>query len=184
LRHSRCDIDPKRMLLRRLFSMRIRPGTIWHSPRSSPWTTGPVRRTGSLAEGNLGQRRLADGFVRAKVDSSDFHGFTCSFGCRVGWHGSQRPTRLERLGRPIKGEVVEKKEPRPWVDFSGPMQKRDTFRRSKGTGIRSGQSSEASSAWWPNLKVALALPRFALNRLAKSLGCCGACGGVSDEWNW
>jgi hypothetical protein len=68
---------------------------------------------------------------------------------------------------------------------SGPLQKRDTFQRSKrtvelrsvcclSTGIRSEQSSEASSAWWPNLKVALALPLFALNRLAKSLGCCDA----------
>jgi hypothetical protein len=72
--------------------------------------------------------------------------------------GSQRPTRLEHLGRPRKGEVVEKKEPRPWVDFFGPLQERDTFQRSKrtvelrsvccrSTGIRGEQSSEASSAW-------------------------------------
>jgi hypothetical protein len=100
------------------------------------------------------------------------------------------------------GEVVEKKEPRPWIDFSGPLQKRDTFKRSKrtlelrsvccrSTGIRSEQSSEASSAWWPYLKVALALPLFALNRLAKSLGCCDArvgalaTSGVGDgEESW
>jgi hypothetical protein len=44
--------------------------------------------------------------------------------------------------------------------FFGPLQKRDTFQRSKrtveltsvcrrSTGIRSEQSSGASSAWWP-----------------------------------
>jgi hypothetical protein len=43
----------------------------------------------------------------------------------------------------------------------------------RSTGIGSEQNSKASSAWWPYSKVGLALPPFALNRLAKSLRCYG-----------
>jgi hypothetical protein len=69
----------------------------------------------------------------------------------------------------LQKELCDRRGSLPWVDFSGPLQKRDTFQRSRrtvefrsvccrGTGIRSEQSSEASSAWWPNLNVALACP--------------------------
>lgn len=68
----------------------------------------------------------------------------------------------------------------PWVDFSGPLQKRDTFQRSsravalRSVGcpsieIRREQRSKELSTWGPHSKVGLAPPWFALNRLAKSL---------------
>jgi hypothetical protein len=82
----------------------------------------------------------------------------------------------------------------PWVDFSAPLQKRDTFQRSSRTvasrsvgcrsiGIRREQRSEKLSTWGPHSKVGLARPRFALNRLAKSLMASWARGELAMSTN-